>query len=493
MSTDIKNLSVNGAAELLNSGKISAVELCNAFIARIDAIDNQIKAFLKLDRAEIISAAEAADQRRNTGEQLSEFDGIPIAIKDCIVAEDQTCGCASKLLENVVAPYDSTVVAKLRAKGFIPMGRVNMDEFAMGSTCENSAFQKTANPWDIKRVPGGSSGGSAASVAASEVPAALGSDTGGSIRQPASFCGCVGLKPTYGRVSRYGLVAFASSLDQIGPLTHSVLDAAILLDTIGGHDKRDSTSLPDACAGFADAVRAVADKDMTGIKIGLPKEYFSAEGLEPRIKAITDAAIETCKKLGAEIVEVSLPHTKYAISAYYIIATAEASANLARFDGIRYGARAPESKDLVDSYFKSRGAGFGDEVKRRILLGTYVLSSGYYDAYYLKAQKVRTLIRRDFENAAKECDIILTPVAPSVAFKFGEKSDPLQMYLADIFTIALNLAGNCGISVPAAIEPVSGMPVGIQLIAPALQEKKLLEVAAIFEANREQTEFIAGI
>lgn len=490
---DIKNLSVSKAAALLNSGQSSAVELCSAFIARIDAVDEKVKAFLKLDTPAIMAAAEAADKRRSSSTQLSEFDGIPIAIKDCIVTENQTCSCASKLLANVVAPYDSTVVAKLKAKGFIPMGRVNMDEFAMGSTCENSAFQKTTNPWDIERVPGGSSGGSAASVAASEVPAALGSDTGGSIRQPASFCGCVGLKPTYGRVSRYGLVAFASSLDQIGPLAHNVLDAAILLDTIGGHDQRDATSLPEPCGGFADAVRAVAGKDMTGIKIGLPREYFSTAGLEPSVRAVTAAAIEKFKSLGAELVEVSLPHTKYAISSYYIIATAEASANLARFDGIRYGVRASESKDLIDSYFKSRGSGFGEEVKRRILLGTYVLSSGYYDAYYLKAQKVRTLIRRDFEDAAKQCDVILTPVAPSVAFKFGEKSDPLQMYLADIFTIALNLAGNCGISIPAAIEPKSGMPVGIQLIAPALQEKQLLEVAAIFENNRDQAEFIAPL
>ncbi len=488
-----KNLSIDKLSEQLEAGSISAVELCQKFIDRIDAVDTTIKAFLKLDHDAVLQAAADADARRHAGQQLSRFDGIPIAVKDCIVTKDQTCSCASKILENVVSPYDSTVVTKLKQRGFIPMGRLNMDEFAMGSTCENSAFQKTANPWDIERVPGGSSGGSAASVAAAEVPAALGSDTGGSIRQPASFCGCVGLKPTYGRVSRYGLVAFASSLDQIGPLTNSVLDAAIMLDTIGGHDQQDSTSLPYPCEGFEGAVRAVDGKNLQGLKIGLPQEYFSAPGLEPNVKQIVDGAIEKFRQLGAEIIDISLPHTKYAISSYYIIATAEASANLARFDGIRYGLRSNEGKDLVDSYFKSRGAGFGDEVKRRILLGTYVLSSGYYDAYYLKAQKVRTLIRQDFEKAAEQCDLLLTPTAPSVAFKFGEKSDPLQMYLADIFTIALNLSGNCGISIPAAIDKTTGMPVGIQIIAPAMQEKKLLETAAIFEANREQQDFVAPL
>ncbi|MFA7231030.1 MAG: Asp-tRNA(Asn)/Glu-tRNA(Gln) amidotransferase subunit GatA [Victivallaceae bacterium] len=489
---DIKTLTVHAAADALAAGKISATGLCQAYLDRFDAVDGKVKAFLKIDKADILSRAKAADERRAQGKALSPYDGIPVGIKDCIVTQGQTCSCASKILEPVVSPYDSTVVARLKAKGFIPMGRLNMDEFAMGSSCENSAFMKTANPWDLNCVPGGSSGGSAASVAAGEVPAALGSDTGGSIRQPAAFCGVVGLKPTYGRVSRYGLVAFASSLDQIGPMTHDVLDSAIILDSICGHDSKDCTSLPEKCDSFAELVKSVEGKDLSGMKVGLPKEYFGAEGLSPGVKAAMEKTIETIRGLGAETVEVSLPHTKYAIAVYYIIATAEASANLARFDGIRYGAR-EEARDLIATYFKSRGKGFGEEVQRRILLGTYVLSSGYYDAYYLRAQKVRTLIRRDFENALKQCDIILTPVTPTTAFKFGDKSDPLQMYLSDIFTIALNLSGNCGISVPAGICPETGMPVGVQFIAPALQEDKLLSAARIFELNRETKLFTPAL
>ena len=402
---ETKERPIHVLAQELASGGCTAVELVSSYLSRIDAEDGVIKAFLKLDRERVLRAAEESDRRRAAGKTLSVYDGIPIGIKDCIVAEGETCSCASKILEPVVSPYDSTAVARLRAQGFIPFGRLNMDEFAMGSSCENSAFQKTANPRDPQRVPGGSSGGSAACVAASFAAGALGSDTGGSIRQPAAFCGIVGLKPTYGRVSRSGLVAFASSLDQIGPMTHDVEDAGILLDAIAGHDPMDATSLPDSAGGFA-----------------------------------------------------------------------EASANLARFDGMRYGKRV-DGKDLVDTYFKSRGEGFGDEVKRRILLGTYVLSSGYYDAYYLRAQKVRTLIRRDFEQAFKQCDVLLTPVTPTVAFKFGEKSDPLQMYLSDIFTIALNLSGNCGISLPAGLDAESGMPVGVQLLAPAMGEAKLLGAA----------------
>ncbi len=488
MSINIKKMTVAQAADELAAGTCTAVELCQSYLDRIKSVDGQVKAFLKIDEADIMARAAESDKRRSAGKPLSPYDGIPVGIKDCIVTRGQTCSCASKILENVVSPYDSTVVSRLKGKGFIPTGRLNMDEFAMGSSCENSAFQKTANPWDLNCVPGGSSGGSAASVAASEVPVSLGSDTGGSIRQPAAFCGIVGLKPTYGRVSRYGLVAFASSLDQIGPMAHDVLDAAIILDIIGGHDPKDSTSLSAPCHGFADAVRAAGKETLKGLKIGLPKEYFNGEGLTPSVKQAIDQAVETVKNLGAETVEVSLPHARYAIATYYIIATAEASANLARFDGIRYGARS-ESPDLIQTYFKSRGKGFGDEVKRRILLGTYVLSSGYYDAYYLRAQKVRTLIRQDFENAGAKCDVILTPVTPTTAFKFGEKSDPLQMYMADIFTIALNLAGNCGISVPAGICPESGLPVGVQFIAPAMQEETLLKVARIFELNRPVREF----
>jgi aspartyl-tRNA(Asn)/glutamyl-tRNA(Gln) amidotransferase subunit A len=382
------------------------------------------------------------------------------------------------LLEPVKSPFDSTAVARLKKAGFIPFGRLNMDEFAMGSSCENSAFQRTCNPLDTSRVPGGSSGGSAAAVAAGFVPAALGSDTGGSIRQPAAFCGITGVKPTYGRISRSGLVAFASSLDQIGPMTQNVEDAAILLDVMAGFDPMDSTSLPNPAGGWADAVRQAGD--LKGVRIGLPKEYFANEGLSPAVAKVMQDAVEKVRSLGAETVEVSLPHTKYAVAVYYIVATAEASANLARFDGVRYGARA-ESNDLLESYFRTRGEGFGDEVKRRILLGTYVLSSGYYDAYYLRAQKVRTLIRRDFEEAAKQCDVLMTPVTPAVAFRFGEKSDPLQMYLSDIFTISLNLAGACGVSVPAGTDPESKMPIGIQFMAPALEEARLLQTARCFE------------
>ncbi|MEI3001222.1 MAG: Asp-tRNA(Asn)/Glu-tRNA(Gln) amidotransferase subunit GatA [Victivallis sp.] len=476
-----KDRPVHAIAEDLAAGVYTSAELTADYIARVEKEDNVIKAFLKLDKEAVMLAAEESDRRRASGSPLSPYDGIPVGIKDCIVAEGETCSCASKILEPVVSPYDSTAVARLKANGFIPFGRLNMDEFAMGSSCENSAFQKTANPRDPQRVPGGSSGGSAACVAASFAAAALGSDTGGSIRQPAAFCGIVGLKPTYGRVSRSGLVAFASSLDQIGPMTHDVEDAAILLDAIAGHDPMDSTSLPDPAGGFAEAVRK-APKSFKGVKIGLPKEYFAEGGLSAGVEKAVRESIEKAKSLGAELVEVSLPHTKYAVAVYYIIATAEASANLARFDGMRYGKRV-DGKDLVDTYFKSRGEGFGDEVKRRILLGTYVLSSGYYDAYYLRAQKVRTLIRRDFEEAFKSCDVLLTPVTPTVAFKFGEKSDPLQMYLSDIFTIALNLSGNCGISVPAGTDAETGMPVGVQLLAPAMAEARLLSAAQTLTRN----------
>ena len=476
MKTDF---TIHQLADRLAAKEISAVELAQDCLNRVAEKDGKIGAFLEVDAEKVLASAAASDARRAAGNLLSPYDGIPVGIKDCIATEGERLSCASKILEPVKSPFDSTAVARLRGAGFIPFGRLNMDEFAMGSSCENSAIKKTANPHDLSRVPGGSSGGSAAAVAAELVPAALGSDTGGSIRQPAAFCGITGLKPTYGRVSRYGLVAFASSLDQIGPMTNDVMDSAILFDTIAGHDKMDGTSLPMAMDRCVDAIRA-ASGDLKGMKIGLPKEYFEAPGISPEVGKIVQQAVDTVRALGAETVEVSLPHTKYAVAVYYIVATAEASANLARFDGIRYGNRA-ECRDLNDLYFKSRGQGFGDEVKRRILLGTYVLSSGYYDAYYLRAQKVRTLIRRDFEEAAKQCDLMLTPVTPTVAFHFNEKSDPLQMYLSDIFTIALNLSGNCGISVPAGKDPVTGMPVGIQFLAPALAESKLLAAATAFE------------
>ena len=488
---DLQRMTIARAAAAMAKGELSSRELVTAYLNAVAEKDVKVNAFLKTDAEKLLALADASDARRKAGNALSEWDGIPIGIKDCIVVEGETCSCASKLLENVVSPYDSTAVARLKKLGFIPFGRLNMDEFAMGSSCENSAFKKTANPWDITRVPGGSSGGSAAAVAARMVTAALGSDTGGSIRQPASFCGIVGVKPTYGRVPRYGLVAFASSLDQIGPMTNSVEDAAIILDAICGKDLADSTSLDVPAPKLLDAVRNTDTTTLKGVKIGLPQEYLNAPGLSEDVRKALDSALEKLKSLGAELVEVSLPHTKYAVAVYYIIATAEASANLARFDGIRYGAR-KEAGDLVQSYFASRGAGFGDEVKRRILLGTYVLSSGYYDAYYLRAQKVRTLIRQDFDNAFKQCDVLLTPVTPATAFKFGEKSDPLQMYLSDIFTIALNLSGNCGMSVPYTLDS-GGMPIGLQVIAPALAEERLLSFGRVLEANAEKPEFIPDI
>ncbi len=476
---DFRKLTLPDLSAALREGNFTSTELCTDLISRIRRCDEKISAFLNIDEAAVLSAASAADERRKQGKALSDYDGIPVGIKDNIAVKGEGISCASKILAPVKSPYDATAIAKLRAQGFIPFGRLNMDEFAMGSSCENSAFGRTANPLDISRVPGGSSGGSAAAVSARFVPVALGSDTGGSIRQPAAFCGTVGLKPTYGRVSRYGLVAFASSLDQIGPLSATVEDSAVLLDAISGGDIMDSTSLDAPAPHAAQAVRASRGQDLRGIKIGLPQEYFTGE-LDPGVGKVMDEAIAGFKQLGAEIVSVSLPHTEYAVAVYYIVATAEASANLARFDGIRYGDR-QAADDLVETYFRTRGAGFGDEVKRRILLGTYVLSSGYYDAYYLRAQKVRTLIKRDFAEAFGKCDLLLTPVTPKVAFHFGEKSDPLQMYLSDIFTIALNLAGNCGVSLPGGIDPASGLPVGIQLLAPNLAEENLLRAAALYE------------
>ena len=483
--TDLKRLTMVEASNLLSRGEITSVQLCKECLDRISSVDGKVKAFLSLNEEEVLSQAKESDARRASGKALGPFDGVPVTIKDNIAVKGQKCSCASRILENFVSPYDATVIAKLRNAGMVLMGRANMDEFAMGSSCENSAFQKTANPWDITRVPGGSSGGSAASVAAGETVIALGSDTGGSIRQPASFCGIVGLKPTYGRVSRYGLVAFASSLDQIGPMSKDVRDSAAMLDLICGEDERDSTSLPAPVpeGGFLAALER-SGEDLKGMKIGIPKEYFQVEGVAEGVKKVTEEAMEKLKALGAEFVEITLPHTKYAMACYYIIAPAEASANLARFDGIRYGYRNESSGDLVRTYFDSRGEGFGPEVTRRIMLGTYVLSSGYYDAYYVRAQKVRTLIRRDFVEAFGKCDLIFTPVTPAPAFHFGEKSDPMQMYLSDVFTTALNLAGNCGISVPAGIDRESNMPSGIQLIAPDLAEEKLFHAAYAFEKAR---------
>jgi aspartyl-tRNA(Asn)/glutamyl-tRNA(Gln) amidotransferase subunit A len=452
----------------------SARQAMQACLDRIAAVDEKIHAFISCDVADALAQADAADRllaKRGSG-SYQPLLGVPVAIKDVLAVSQQPLNCGSKILGNFVSPYDATVVEKLKAAGAIVFGRLNMDEFAMGSSTENSAFGVTRNPWDLERIPGGSSGGSAAAVAADETIASLGSDTGGSIRQPAALCGCVGLKPTYGRVSRFGLVAFASSLDQVGTFTKDVRDAAMLLGVIAGHDPRDSTSVPRPVPDYA----ADLTGDIRGLKLGLPKEYMIG-GLDAEVKAAMDAAVKTLQGLGAEIVEISLPHTNYAAATYYIIAPAEASANLARFDGIRYGQRV-DGGDPIELYCRTRGAGFGPEVKRRIILGTYVLSSGYYDAYYLRAQKVRTLIRNDFLKAFESLDAIITPTSPTAAFKIGEKSDdPLQMYLSDIFTISCNLAGICGISIPCVFTQNPKLPIGLQLLGRPFGEETLLRIA----------------
>jgi aspartyl-tRNA(Asn)/glutamyl-tRNA(Gln) amidotransferase subunit A len=472
--TTLNQLTIADAAAKLAQRECSSEEIVRAVLAAIEKNDKQMGAYLAVDAESAISQARAADAARANGE-TKPLLGIPVGMKDLLNVKGQPCTCASKILKGYIAPYDATVVAKLRAAGAVILGRLNMDEFAMGGSTENSAYQQTKNPWDLSRVPGGSSGGSAAAVAADEALATLGSDTGGSIRQPAGFCGCVGLKPTYGRVSRYGLTAFASSLDQIGPLTKTVRDSALLLGAISGRDEMDSTSLAAPVPDYA----ALLGGDLKGLRLGLPKEYF-IEGLDAEVEQVVRAAVAKCRELGAEIVEISLPHSQYAVAVYYIIATAEASANLARFDGVRYGLRV-DGEDPIDQYGKTRAAGFGQEVKRRIILGTYVLSSGYHDAYYLRAQKVRTLIRRDFETAFQRCDAILTPVAPTAAYKFGEKlADPLKMYLGDIFTIPVNLAGICGVNVPCGFT-TEKLPVGLHIVGPALREDVILKVGHAYE------------
>lgn len=465
---------------MLADGKCTSVEIVNDVLAAIDARDGKINAYLTIDRAAALAQAKAADEARAAG-KTGPLLGIPLAVKDLLNGKGQPCTCSSKILEGYVAPYDATAIAKLREAGAVFLGRVNMDEFAMGSSTESSAFKKTRNPWNTDHVPGGSSGGSAACVAADEAVAALGSDTGGSIRQPAAFCGCVGLKPTYGMISRYGLTAFASSLDQIGPITKTVKDSAILLEAMAGKDPMDSTSVDEKVPMFGNML--TDDHSLKGMKLGLPKEYF-VEGMDPEVEQAVRDAVEHCESLGAEIVEVSLPHSKYAIAVYYIIATAEASANLARFDGIRYGLRL-DGKDPAELYGKTRAAGFGSEVKRRIILGTYVLSSGYYDAYYLRAQKVRTLIRNDFVEAFKQCDAILAPVTPTPAYKIGEKTnDPLKMYLDDILTTPVNLAGICGLSVPCGFSK-AGLPIGLQILGDSFKEANILKVGHAYEQTTE--------
>jgi len=475
-AADLPARNIADLQSLLRQGRISPREVLEVLRDRIASIDPTIEAYLSLDYEAALKEAQEVDVELPLG-------GVPIAIKDIINVAGQPCTCASRILASYQAPYDATVVRKLRAAGAIPYGKTNMDEFAMGSSTENSSVKSTRNPWDTSRVPGGSSGGSAAAVAADEAFGALGTDTGGSIRQPAAFSGVVGFKPSYGRVSRFGVVAFASSLDQVGPLTQTVRDSALLMNALAGHDPQDSTSLqadvPDYTAGLG--------RDLRGLRIGLPKEYF-VEGIDQSVKSAVEAAVKQLESLGGEIVEVSLPHTDYAVATYYIVATAEASANLARFDGVRYGHRAENARDLLDHYARTRAEGFGAEVKRRIILGTYVLSSGYYDAYYLRAQKVRELIRQDFAQAFSRVDVLVSPTSPTPAFKLGEhSSDPLQMYLADIFTIAANLAGICGISVPCGFAEVGDrrLPIGLQILGKSLDEALLLQVAHAYEQSTD--------
>ena len=465
----------------LRSREVSAREALQACFAQIDRVDPQVKAFLSLDRADALAQADAADHDLSAGisPQQKPLLGVPIALKDVLAHRGQPLNCGSKILGQFRSPYDATVVSRLKEAGAIVFGRLNMDEFAMGSSTENSAFWTSLNPWDTQRIPGGSSGGCAVAVASNEAFATIGSDTGGSIRQPAALCGCVGLKPTYGLVSRFGLVAFASSLDQIGPFTKDVTDSATLMNVLAGHDPKDSTSIPQPVPDYASALGGTSLK---GLRIGVVKE-FQIGGLDPAVKSATEAAVKQLQSLGAEIVEVSLPHSDYAAATYYIIAPAEASANLARFDGIRYGARV-EGADLMELNSRTRGAGFGAEVKRRIILGTYVLSSGYYDAFYLRAQKVRTLIRQDFLRAFEKVDAIVSPTTPTPAFKVGEKSaDPLQMYLSDIFTISCNLAGICGLSLPCGFAEAPKLPLGLQLLGKPFGEETLFRIAHAYEQS----------
>ena len=476
----LNQLTISELTAKLARREVSAREATQACLDQIARVDEKIHAFLSFNAADALAQADAADQEIAAGTTHAQKPllGIPIAIKDVLAVKNQPLNCASKILGNYISPYDATAIEKLKTDGAIIFGRLNMDEFAMGSSTENSAFGLTKNPWDVTTIPGGSSGGSAAAVAADECLASLGTDTGGSIRQPAALCGCVGLKPTYGRISRYGLVAFASSLDQIGPFTKDVRDSATLLGVMSGVDHRDSTSVPEMVPNYV----AALDGNIKGLKIGLHKEYMIG-GLDAEVKAAVDAAVKQYEKLGAEIVEISLPHTDYAVAVYYIVATAEASANLARFDGIRYGARI-DGHDPIELYSKTRGAGFGAEVKRRIILGTYVLSSGYHDAYYLQAQKARTLIRNDFLTAFATVDAIVTPTTPTAAFQAGEKSgDPLQMYLSDIFTISCNLAGICGVSLPCGFTKNPKLPIGLQILGKPFGEETMLKLAHAYEQS----------
>ncbi|MSP12488.1 MAG: Asp-tRNA(Asn)/Glu-tRNA(Gln) amidotransferase subunit GatA [Chloroflexi bacterium] len=483
---NLYNLTAHEAARLLRQREISAIELTQSCLERIYAVDDQVKAYITLIPEVALEAAAEADRRRAAGEDLLLL-GIPIAVKDVLCTQGITTTCASRMLEDFVPSYNATVVSLLQEAGVVMLGKTNMDEFAMGSSTENSAFFATHNPWDLERIPGGSSGGSAAAVAAQETILAIGTDTGGSIRLPAALCGITGLKPTYGRVSRFGLVAFASSLDQVGPMTKDVRDAALLLSAIAKYDPQDSTSVNIPAQDYTAALQ----EEIKGLRIGVPKEYFVA-GLEAGTESAIRQALQHLESLGAELIEVSLPHTQYALPAYYLIATAEASANLARYDGVKYGYSYPAAKDLWDAYRRTREAGFGQEVKRRIMLGTYTLSAGYYDAYYLQAQKARTLIKGDFDAAFDQVDVIAAPTSPTAAFKLGERvDDPIHMYLMDIFTLSLNLAGMCGITVPCGFS--QGLPVGIQFLGKPFDEAGILRTAYAYQQSTDWHLRRAGI
>jgi aspartyl-tRNA(Asn)/glutamyl-tRNA(Gln) amidotransferase subunit A len=462
--------------DLMAKGDASAEAVTQSFLQTIRQRDRRIRAFLHVDEAQALTQARAVDAKRRRGDPLGALAGLPIAVKDVLCTAGVPTTCGSKILQNFVPSYDAAVIDRLKSADAVILGKTNLDEFAMGSSTENSAYQVTHNPWDLERIPGGSSGGSAAAVAAGMAPLALGTDTGGSIRQPAGLCGVVGLKPSYGRVSRFGLIAYGSSLDQVGSFAHDIRDAALLFETIAGHDPRDSTSVPQP----APKITPVVDQPVKPLTIGVPREYFG-DGLDAEVAQAVRAALDVYKKLGATLKDVSLPHTRFAVATYYLVATAEASSNLARFDGVHFGHRAAKFDDLIDMMCKSRGEGFGKEVKRRIMLGTYALSSGYIDAYYLKALKVRRLIKNDFDQAFAQCDVIMGPTSPTPAFKIGEKADdPLAMYLSDIYTISANLAGLAGVSIPCGFTK-DNLPIGLQVLAPPLEEEKLLRVARMYE------------
>jgi aspartyl-tRNA(Asn)/glutamyl-tRNA(Gln) amidotransferase subunit A len=474
---ELYQLTIHELQEKIKSGEVSSTQITQSVFSRIDQVEERVHSYIRLMKEEALAAAAKADENIKKG-HLQPLTGIPIALKDIVCTQGIPTTCGSHILHNFVPPYNATVVEKLSAAGAVFVGKTNMDEFAMGSSTETSYFGPTRNPWDLTRIPGGSSGGSASSVAADECIASIGSDTGGSIRQPAALCGIVGMKPTYGRVSRFGLIAFASSLDQIGPFTKDVEDCAIMMNALAGYDPKESTSVPAEVPDY----RQFIGRGIQGWKIGIPQEYF-VEGIDPEVSSAVKRVIDVVKKCGGEIVDITLPHTQYCLAVYYIIAPAEASSNLARYDGVKYGFRAADARDLAEMYSKTRMQGFGAEVKRRIMIGTYALSAGYYDAYYGKASQVRALIRRDFDEAFKKCDVILTPTTPTPAFKIGEKTDdPLQMYLSDIFTISTNLAGIPGISVPCGFT-AAGLPMGVQFLAGHFEEGKLLQIASAYEKS----------